>query len=73
MREIHRRWPEVPIHARARDSEHARSLRELGAAYSTPEAIEASLQLAANVLADAGVNAETAERSIAELRLQEKD
>ncbi|CAH0498728.1 cation:proton antiporter [Novosphingobium sp. CECT 9465] len=71
VREIHRRWPEVLIHARARDSEHARSLRELGAVYSTPEAIEASLQLAANVLVDAGVNAETTERKIADQRLQE--
>lgn len=60
VKEIHRRWPEVPIHARARDADHARQLRDLGAAFSTPEATAASLLLAGNVLRDAGVDAEEA-------------
>ncbi|MBU3992625.1 MAG: monovalent cation:proton antiporter-2 (CPA2) family protein [Alphaproteobacteria bacterium] len=69
--EIHRRWPMIPIHARARDPEHARRLRELGATFCTPETVEASLQLASNVLLDIGVNAEVVQRRMAEQRLIE--
>lgn len=70
--EIHRRWPMIPIHARARDPEHARRLRELGATFCTPETVEASLQLASNVLLDIGVDAEVVRRRMAEQRLIEK-
>lgn len=69
--EIHRRWPMIPIHARARDPEHARGLRELGATFCTPETVEASLQLASNVLLDIGVDAEVVRRRMAEQRLIE--
>lgn len=69
--EIHRRWPMIPIHARARDPEHARRLRELGATFCTPETVEASLQLASNVLLDIGVDAEVVQRRLAEQRLIE--
>lgn len=69
--EIHRRWPLVPIHARARDSEHARRLRELGATYCTPETVEASLQLASNVLLHIGVDSEVVRRRVVEQRLVE--
>lgn len=69
--EIHRRWPMIPIHARARDPEHARRLRELGATFCTPETVEASLQLASNVLLDIGVDAEVVKRRMAEQRLIE--
>lgn len=69
--EIHRRWPMIPIHARARDPEHARRLRELGATFCTPETVEASLQLASNVLLDIGVDAEVVQRRMAEQRLVE--
>lgn len=69
--EIHRRWPMVPIHARARDPEHARRLRELGATYCTPETVEASLQLASNVLLHIGVDSEVVQRRMAEQRLVE--
>jgi CPA2 family monovalent cation:H+ antiporter-2 len=44
-----RRWPDVPIFARAKDPLHAAKLAERGAAV-VPEAVEASLQLAARVL-----------------------
>lgn len=71
VREIHQRWPMVPIHARARDPEHARRLLELGASYCTPETVEASLQLAANVLLDAGIDAEVIQRRISEQRAYE--
>ncbi|MFN4222070.1 MULTISPECIES: monovalent cation:proton antiporter-2 (CPA2) family protein [Novosphingobium] len=68
VREIHHRWPGIPIHARARDEEHAALLRELGASYSTPEAVEASLQLAARMLEDSGFTGETISRFLAEQR-----
>jgi monovalent cation:proton antiporter-2 (CPA2) family protein len=69
--EIHRRWPLVPIHARARDPEHARRLQELGATYCTPETIEASLQLASNVLLYIGIDSEVVQRRMTEQRLVE--
>lgn len=69
--EIHRRWPAVPIHARARDREHARRLRELGAANCTPETVEASLQLAGNVLLQIGMDLEVVHRRVEEQRLLE--
>lgn len=69
--EIHHRWPMVPIHARARDPDHARRLRELGATFCTPETVEASLQLANNVLLDVGVEVDIVQRRIAEQRLVE--
>lgn len=44
--EIRSSWPMVPIQANARDSKHARRLRELGATFCTPNTLEASLPLA---------------------------
>lgn len=69
--EIHSRWPMVPIHARARDPEHARRLKESGATFCTPETVEASLQLASKVLLHIGVDSEVVQRRIAEQRLVE--
>lgn len=73
VREIHRRWPEIPVHARARDKEHSNKLRELGAAYSTPEATEASLQLAAQLLGGVGVESQDAMRHISDQRMREAE
>lgn len=73
VREIHRRWPTVPIHARARDADHSRRLRELGATFCTPETVEASLQLAGNVLRTLGVEAPAVDRRITEQRALETD
>ncbi|HMO68980.1 MAG TPA: NAD-binding protein, partial [Novosphingobium sp.] len=72
VREIRQRWPLVPIHARARDAGHARTLRELGATHCTPEAVEASLQLAAKVLLEIGVPGEVVQRRIEEQRTVEE-
>ncbi len=69
--EIHRRWPMVPIHARARDAEHARRLKALGATFCTPETIDASLQLASNVLLEIGVEPDAVMRRIVKQRLVE--
>ncbi len=53
--EAHRRWPTLPIYARARDRFHAVDLRKLGAAGVVAEAIEASLQLGGLALNAAGL------------------
>ena len=63
VREVHRRWPDMPI--------HARHLVELGATYCTPEAVEASLQLSAKALLDLGVRSDVIQRRIAEQRALE--
>lgn len=71
VREIRRRWPLVPIHARARDPEHARNLKALGASDSIPETVEASLQLASNVLVEFGVEGGAVQRRVMEQRVIE--
>lgn len=47
--------PDLIIIARARDADHAARLYALGASDVVPETVEASLQLAENVLVDIGV------------------
>lgn len=54
VQKIRRTWPDVPIHARARDTAHASRLLEAGANSAIPETIEASLQLAGRVLSGLG-------------------
>ena len=52
--------------------ENARRLRELGASHCTPEAVEASLQLAGKVLLEIGVADEVVQRRIEEQRALEE-
>jgi CPA2 family monovalent cation:H+ antiporter-2 len=47
--------PDLIISVRARDDQHAARLYELGATDAVPENVEASLQLAENILVDVGV------------------
>ncbi|MCJ7420234.1 cation:proton antiporter [Sphingomicrobium astaxanthinifaciens] len=47
--------PDLPIIARARDSEHAARLYKAGVTDAVPEALEASLQLSEAVLVDIGL------------------
>ena len=47
--------PDLPIIARARDSDHAGALYRAGVTDAVPEALEASLQLSEAVLVDIGV------------------
>jgi CPA2 family monovalent cation:H+ antiporter-2 len=63
--------PDVPVYARARDGAHAAQLFELGAKGVIPEAMEASLQLAARVLEGLGVPDETVDRRLEETRQEE--
>ena len=51
-----RGWvPDLPIIARARDTEHAAQLYQAGASDAVPETLESSLQLAETALVDLGV------------------
>lgn len=52
---VHKSWSHIPIYARARDPDHARKLRRLGALDAVPETTEASLQLSESVLFGLGV------------------
>lgn len=48
---VRRLWPELPIHARARDRAHGQRLTALGAGAVVIETVESSLQLGAALLA----------------------
>ncbi len=50
-----RRWPELPIFARARDQRHAKQLLTLGATDVVPETLEGSLHLSLRVLSGIGM------------------
>jgi CPA2 family monovalent cation:H+ antiporter-2 len=51
-----RGWvPDLPIIARARDTDHAAALYKAGASDAVPETLESSLQLAETALVDLGV------------------
>lgn len=62
---VHGTWSHVPIYARARDPDHARQLKQLGAYDAVPETTEASLQLSESVLFGLGVPEDVA-RSVIE-------
>ena len=55
VRKLRAAYPELPIIARARDSEHAAALYKNGASHAVPETLESSLQLSEAVLVDLGV------------------
>ena len=66
-----RGWvPDLPIIARARDTEHAAKLYKAGATDAVPEALEASLQLSEAVLVDTGLAMGPVIASIHEKRSQ---
>ena len=54
-RALRQEYPELPIIARARDTEHAAKLYKAGVTDAVPEALEASLQLSEAVLVDIGL------------------
>jgi CPA2 family monovalent cation:H+ antiporter-2 len=55
IRRLRKRFPELTIVARARDTEHAAELYLAGASDAVPETLESSLQLSEAVLVDLGV------------------
>lgn len=54
-RDLRRRFPDLTIVARARDTAHAAELYRAGATDAVPETLESSLQLSEAVLVDLGV------------------
>jgi CPA2 family monovalent cation:H+ antiporter-2 len=52
---LRRSYPDLPIIARARDTDHAAQLYRVGASHAVPETLESSLQLSEAVLVDLGV------------------
>jgi len=54
-RDLRRIFPDLPIIARARDTEHAADLYRAGVTDAVPETVEASLQLSEAALVDLGV------------------
>jgi monovalent cation:H+ antiporter-2, CPA2 family len=54
-RVLRRAFPDLPIIARARDTEHAAELYKAGVTDAVPETLEASLQLSEAALVDLGV------------------
>lgn len=61
---IRREFNTVPLFSRARDEHHARALREAGADFVMPEALEAGLQLSGFVLQAVGIADEIAAEAI---------
>jgi monovalent cation:H+ antiporter-2, CPA2 family len=64
--------PEALVFARAIDATHAARLLELGAVGVIPEAVEASLQLAARLLEGLGFSREMVAERLAEMRERER-
>lgn len=65
--------PDLVLSVRARDDQHAARLYELGATDAVPENVEASLQLAENILVDIGVPMGLVIASIHEKRDEYRD
>lgn len=57
--QIRHHFPDLPIHARARDLKQSDQLRTAGASATVPEALEASLRLGALSLSATGVDDDT--------------
>lgn len=68
---IRKEYPDVPIVARARDEQHAVSLRDVGATLVVPETLESGLQLSGFALSALGVSEETT-MQILEKRREER-
>lgn len=68
VRDIRRRWPDIPVYARARDLEHAADLEAAGATLTIPELAESSLQMGAFVLGGLGVPPEAVNTLVDRLR-----
>jgi CPA2 family monovalent cation:H+ antiporter-2 len=71
VEQIRKTWPGAAIHARARDADDARQLAAAGADDAVPEALEASLQLAARVLDTVGLPEEAIDERLAAVRAAE--
>ena len=64
VRGIRREFASVQLFVRARDEQHARTLKQAGATVVVPETLEASLQLSAFVLESMGLDEREADRIV---------
>jgi len=65
---IRTHYPNLPIHARARDLQHSQNLRWAGADAAVPETLEASLHLGRSALVAAGIDDQTAREVVWQFR-----
>ena len=70
VKAIRKEYPNVPVVARARDEQHAVTLRDAGATLVVPETLESSLQLSGFALLSLGVNEETTMQILEQRREQ---
>jgi len=68
VRDIRKRWPNLPIYARSRDVQHAYRLENAGATRTIPELAESSLQMGAAVLSGLGVPGDAVNTVCARIR-----
>ncbi|RPF70656.1 cation:proton antiporter domain-containing protein [Aurantiacibacter spongiae] len=73
VRKLRASYPDLPIIARARDSDHAAQLYRSGASTAVPETLESSLQLSEAALVDLGIAMGPVIASIHEKRDQFRD
>ena len=71
VRAVRTAWPDIIVHARAVDQEHAERLKAIGVADVVPETLEASLQLAGKVLTRLGIPNEAVDDRLDAIRRQE--
>ena len=64
-------WPDATIHARALDGDHAHILTKIGVKDVVPEALEGSLQLAGQILANVGLPDDAVDARLAVARESE--
>ncbi|MGE0665153.1 MAG: monovalent cation:proton antiporter-2 (CPA2) family protein [Sphingomonadales bacterium] len=69
----HHHWPGLKVFVRARDTDDARELMEIGARQAVPEMVESSLQLATEVLTDRGIPVDAVTPLVEQVRGQVYD
>ena len=61
-------YPDMPIHARAKDRQHCADLTSLGVTTAVSETLETSLRLTHEILLRSGLNEDDAKKAITEFR-----
>ena len=65
---IRQYYPDMPIHARAKDRQHCADLTSLGVTTAVSETLETSLRLTHEILLRSGLNEDDAKKAITEFR-----
>lgn len=61
---LNRKYPHVPVYARARDRNHAHRLMDLGVGHIVRETFLSAVEMSRRVLVEAGLNHQEAERTV---------